>query len=82
MTDLRKVIAQAIYDPGATEGYKGDRSLTDWQTDAVMRVIKADLPINIAFSIAYLDGIMEYELPEIAKQWAVVREHFVGPAAK
>jgi hypothetical protein len=82
VSDLRKAIAQAIYDPGATEGYKGERSLTDWQTDAVMSAIRIDLPINIAFSVAYLDGIMEYELPEIAKQWAVVRDHFVGPAAK
>lgn len=35
----RKQIAMAISDPGATEGYKGERSLTAWQADAVMRVI-------------------------------------------
>ncbi|QRM44012.1 hypothetical protein [Rhizobium sp. BG4] len=37
--DLRKRIAGAIFDPGATEGVKGDRHLTTWQTDAVMRAI-------------------------------------------
>jgi hypothetical protein len=41
MTDLRKRIAFAISDPGNSgEGYKGDRTLTEWQTDAVMRAIK------------------------------------------
>jgi hypothetical protein len=35
----RKRISAAIFDPGTTEGYKGDRSVTQWQTDAVMRVI-------------------------------------------
>lgn len=38
---MRKAIATAIYDPGQTEGYMGDRSLTDWQTDAVMRALSA-----------------------------------------
>lgn len=37
--DLRKAIANAIFDPGQTEGMKGDRDLTTWQTDAVIRVI-------------------------------------------
>ena len=33
-------IFRAISDPGLTEGYKGDdRTLTQWQTDAVMRVL-------------------------------------------
>lgn len=41
MEDLRKRIAFAISDPGhAGEGYKGGRTLTEWQTDAVMRAIK------------------------------------------
>jgi|GEM_PF-2124934 len=38
-TDLRKRIAAAIFDPGATEGRKGDRDLTTWQTDAVMHAL-------------------------------------------
>lgn len=36
---LRKRIMIAIFDPGATEGFKGDRDLTTWQTDAVMKVV-------------------------------------------
>ena len=36
---LRGRISAAIFDPGSTEGYKGDRSVTQWQTDAVMRVL-------------------------------------------
>jgi hypothetical protein len=35
---LRERISRAIFDPGQT-GYKDDRTLTDWQTDAVMRVL-------------------------------------------
>lgn len=35
----RNAIAAAIFDPGTTEGMKGDRTLTEWQTDAVMRVL-------------------------------------------
>jgi hypothetical protein len=37
--DLRKRVMLAIFDPGVTEGFKGDRDLTTWQTDAVMRVL-------------------------------------------
>lgn len=37
--DLRKRVMRAIFDPGATEGYKGERDLTTWQTDAVMRAL-------------------------------------------
>ena len=38
---LERQIFAAIADPGATEGYKGEaRSLTQWQTDAVMRVVR------------------------------------------
>jgi hypothetical protein len=40
VTDLRKQISFAISDPGnAGEGYKGERTLTEWQVDAVMRVV-------------------------------------------
>lgn len=37
--DLRKDIFTAIFDPGAEVGMKHDRSLSDWQTDAVMNVL-------------------------------------------
>ncbi|WP_416065388.1 hypothetical protein ACK9YZ_01170 [Rhizobium sp. ZK1] len=37
--DLRKRVMFAIFDPGAAEGFKGDRDLTTWQTDAVMKVL-------------------------------------------
>jgi len=37
--DLRERIFAAIYDPGATEGYKGNRTVTEWKTDAVMRAL-------------------------------------------
>lgn len=37
--DLRKRVMRAIFDPGVTEGFKGDRDLTTWQTDAVMRAL-------------------------------------------
>lgn len=40
---LRKRIMSAIFDPGATEGFKGERDLTTWQTDAVMRVIDEEV---------------------------------------
>jgi len=39
LPEVRKRVASAIFDPGATEGYKGDRTLTEWQTDAVMRAL-------------------------------------------
>lgn len=39
--ELRKRVMRAIFDPGATEGFKGDRDLTTWQTDAVMRALAA-----------------------------------------
>lgn len=38
-SDLRERIFAAISDPGATEGYRGDGDLTEWQTRAVMRVL-------------------------------------------
>ncbi|SMD18642.1 hypothetical protein [Rhizobium sp. RU36D] len=36
---LRERISRAIFDPGETEGNRGQRTTTDWQTDAVMRVL-------------------------------------------
>lgn len=41
--DLRKKIMFAIFDPGASEGFKGDRDLTTWQTDAVVKVLNETL---------------------------------------
>lgn len=41
---LRKAVASAISDPGVTEGYKGDRTLTEWQVDAVMRALATPTP--------------------------------------
>lgn len=65
--DLEKRIATAIFDPGATEGYKGDRTLTEWQTAAVMRVLSpaADLTpqeilmahVNATFPLAVAAGL-------------------------
>lgn len=37
--DLQCKVFAAIFDPGATEGFKGARSLTEWQTAAVMKVL-------------------------------------------
>lgn len=36
---LEKKIATAIFDPGHVVGYKGERTLTQWQVDAVMKAI-------------------------------------------
>lgn len=50
MSEIRKRVAFAISDPGhAGEGYKGDRSLTEWQTDAVMRVVSELEKANVAY---------------------------------
>lgn len=38
----RKAIGAAIFDPGATEGLKGDRTLTEWQVDAVVRALSQE----------------------------------------
>jgi len=35
---------------------------------------QGNLPIGLTFAVAYLDGVMEDELPEIAKQWRKVRD--------
>ncbi|WP_172373286.1 hypothetical protein [Mesorhizobium sp. NZP2234] len=44
--NLLSVIFRAIADPGLTEGYKGDRSLTQWQAEAVMRAIAGLRPMT------------------------------------
>ncbi|MFC0305144.1 hypothetical protein ACFSTI_20925 [Rhizorhabdus histidinilytica] len=36
---LRKKLGSAISDPGVTQGYKGERTLTEWQLDAVMPIV-------------------------------------------
>jgi Lar family restriction alleviation protein len=36
---VEKQLSAAIFDPGAEVGMKHDRSLTSWQTDAVMNVL-------------------------------------------
>ena len=35
-------IVQSIYDPGAVVGARGNRTLTEWQADAVMASIVPD----------------------------------------
>lgn len=56
---LRERISRAIFDPGETEGYKGDRTLTDWQTDAVMRVLGFPSPLQPADDPAARKGTNE-----------------------
>lgn len=57
--DLKKAVATAIFDPGATEGMKGERTLTEWQVDAVMRAI-ATLPASdTPFPSHRFDGTKE-----------------------
>lgn len=36
---LRDLVGKAIFDPGAVIGFKGGRTLTGWQTDAVMQIL-------------------------------------------
>lgn len=45
---IRERISRAIFDPGQTEGIRrAKQTLTDWQTDAVMRVLGfADRPVD------------------------------------
>src|SRR6476469_4661679 len=38
--ELERAISSAIFDPGAEVGMKHDRTLTQWQTDAVMNVLQ------------------------------------------
>lgn len=70
--DLRKAVGQAISDPGATEGYKGERTLTDWQADAVLRILALlpkpvegageidDAPVRIAiWNVLRNDGVSD-----------------------
>lgn len=40
MEDLDRKVISAIFDPGAIAGAKGDRSLTVWQSHAVMFVFR------------------------------------------
>ncbi len=54
---LRKKLAAAIFDPGATEGCKGDRTLTEWQTDAAMRVLTAQRQVPAAWPIQTDDQV-------------------------
>lgn len=37
--EMRERVMSAIFDPGHTEGPRGDRDLASWQTDAVMSVL-------------------------------------------
>lgn len=37
--EMRERVLRAIFDPGLTEGERGDRDLASWQTDAVMSVL-------------------------------------------
>lgn len=65
MSDLRKRIAFAISDPGhAGEGLKGERTLTEWQTDAVMRVVEealqAEREKNAKIADSYECSLVEY----------------------
>jgi hypothetical protein len=50
---VRARVAAAIFDPGETEGYKGERTLTEWQVDAVMRAL-IDTPA--AAPLAEIEG--------------------------
>lgn len=65
---LEKAVAQAIFDPGATEGYKGDRTLTEWQVQAVMRAITSHTP-----ALPPVDGleVVAFRHPEAG--WAHVQ---------
>lgn len=38
------------------------------------------LPLPIGFSLAYLDGALEGELPEVARHWQTVRFHMLQSA--
>jgi len=40
MSELRKRIREAILLPGSTEGPQGDRTVTEWQADAVLTALK------------------------------------------
>lgn len=37
---LASAVLRAIFDPGLTAGCRGERTVTQWQTDAVLRTIK------------------------------------------
>lgn len=62
---LERAIFRAIADPGATQGMKGDdRTLTQWQTDAVMAVLA---PILAEVGNLYALGLLVEEAGEIAQ---------------
>lgn len=43
--------------------------------------ILSELPLNVEFAAAYLDGVMECDQPEIRKQWSIVRCFLAGLTA-
>jgi hypothetical protein len=50
MSEIRELVRFAISDPGhAGEGYKGERSMTEWQTDAVMRIVSELEKANVGY---------------------------------
>lgn len=61
--DVRAALGRAISDPGATEGFKGDRSLTEWQVDAAIRALAVLRPAPSA------DEIVE-RCAKVAENWA------------
>lgn len=38
------------------------------------------LPIDVEFAASYLDGVMEHENPEIAREWKTIRDHLASIA--
>lgn len=88
MSDLRKQITFAISDPGnAGEGYKGERSLTEWQVDAVMRVVEAALQAEREKNakIAETDGVLmniDWWLEATKKQVSVFTAESIAAAIR
>jgi hypothetical protein len=56
---LEKAVFDAIFDPGAEVGMKHDRSLTEWQTDAVINVLTRLLLDELDASKARRDDVIE-----------------------
>lgn len=80
---LRITIARAIADPGATEGYKNDRSLTEWQTDAVMRALAAsDLLAtpSSAPAVAFSADDLAFMRQKVAADCLVYMGHYAAGA--
>jgi hypothetical protein len=67
---LEKAVFDAIFDPGAEVGMKHDRSLTEWQTDAVINVLTRLLLDELDASKARRDDVIE----EVAKLIAGLRD--------